>query len=115
MPALALCLCVTLQLDVYVAAKLQPGQASYMVLYGGCLLAARAAAACQLVVCPAAGAVQAEQQRPPVMLSWFVAGLGLSSLLTAQKQPITKPLQHCLAETKNLSAMGVQSVSWECT
>ena len=69
-----------------------------MVLHGGCLLAARAAAAHQLAVCPAAGAVQAEQECPQVMLSWLVAGLGLSSLLTAQKQLILKPLQHCLAK-----------------
>ncbi len=65
-----------------------------MVLQGGGLLAARAAAAHQLAVCPVAGAVQAEQQRPQVMLSWFVAGLGLSSLLTAQNPPNMKPLQH---------------------
>jgi len=61
MAVLALCLFVMLQLDAYAAAKLQPGHASCMVLHGGCLLAARAAAAHQLAVCPAAGAVQAEQ------------------------------------------------------
>ena len=69
-----------------------------MVLHEGCLLAARAAAAHQLAVCPAAGVVQAEQQCPQMMLIWLVAGLGLSSLLTVEKQLMMKPLQHCLAE-----------------
>jgi len=97
-PVLALRLLVMLQLEACDAALLQPAHALCMVLQGGCLVAARAAAARQLAVCPAAGTVQAEQQRPQVMLSWSVAGLGLSSLLTAQKHPIMKPLQHCLAE-----------------